>query len=545
MWNLITESGLLVTTGLILLYMWWMTRKEGLGQQGGLRYTTTGALAFLLGVGIDVSDNFASLDRYVILGGTTSGLYIMRTMYLVGCMLVLMGTLRWLPLTTALRRAEQNLQRYNEEMQQEILQPVQVEDQLRESEGQYRAVVENVADAIAINVGTRRAFVNKAFLALHGLTDVSQAQGLPLDYFVVPEDSELVKARTLARQRGEPVPEVYEYRIRRLDGDGEVRTVQTSAVPITYRGGPAALAVLQDVTDRKRAEQLLRRANAQLEEANRTLEDRVSQRTEELESANQQLMDAQDHLIRSEKLAAIGQLSGSVAHDLRNPLGAIKNALYYLDRKLKGTDLVLSNPRIGQFLQIMEDEIEHSNQIITDLMSFARVRAPSREPINLHEVADTALSRVEPAENVSIVKRYGIELPCVMADGAQLERVFMNLAKNAQDAMAGGAQLERVFMNLAKNAQDAMAGGGELTVSSRSTNDYVKVAFCDQGVGIAREDMGKIFDPLFTTKTKGTGLGLAICHEIVSKHGGVIDVNSESGMGATFAVRLPVNGHSP
>ena len=124
-----------------------------------------------------------------------------------------------------------------------------------ESDEHYRVAVDNVADAIVINVGTIRVFVNNAFLTLHGLDDMSQASGLALDHFIVPEDKPLVRERTLARQRGEPVSGIYEYRIGR--SNGEVRTVESSAVAIAFDGQPATLAVLRDVTDRKRAEEAL------------------------------------------------------------------------------------------------------------------------------------------------------------------------------------------------------------------------------------------------------------------------------------------------
>ena len=128
-------------------------------------------------------------------------------------------------------------------------------DWLRQNEEHYRTAVENVADAIVITVGTTRVFVNQAFLSLHGLDDMSQASGLALDHFIVPEDRPMVSHRTLARERGEPAPGVYEYRIRRTNG--EVRTVETSAVAMTFDGRPATLAVLRDISKRKEAEQAL------------------------------------------------------------------------------------------------------------------------------------------------------------------------------------------------------------------------------------------------------------------------------------------------
>ena len=219
-----------------------------------------------------------------------------------------------------------------------------------------------------------------------------------------------------------------------------------------------------------------RRELAVVEEANSTLEARVQERTRDLE-------EAQDQLVRTEKLAAIGQLAGGVAHDLRNPLGAINNAIYYLKRKLGATNISESNPRIGQFLEIAEEEVKHSNEIISDFMSFARVGAPSWAATNLEEVVDNALTSVEFRDNVRVSKQLDPDLPKIMADGEQLYRVFINLAGNAQEAM-----LE----------------GGELSISTRRVDGYAEVAYQDTGVGISDEDMKKIFDPLFTTKIKGT-----------------------------------------
>jgi len=256
-----------------------------------------------------------------------------------------------------------------------------------------------------------------------------------------------------------------------------------------------------------------RRELAIVEVANRTLEDRVQERTRELE-------EAQDQLVRSEKLAAIGQLAGGVAHDLRNPLGAINNAIYYLKKRLGATEIAESNPRIGQFLQIAAEEVEHSNAIISDLMSFARVGVPSLSLTILGDVVGNALSTMDIRDNVHIVKQLDSDLPEVMADGEQLYRVFINLANNAQDAMPDG---------------------GELTVSTLKVDGNAEIAFRDTGVGISPDNMKKIFEPLFTTKTKGTGLGLAVSQQIVAKHGGSIQATSSPGEGTTFTVQLPLD----
>ena len=254
-----------------------------------------------------------------------------------------------------------------------------------------------------------------------------------------------------------------------------------------------------------------------VEEANAGLEDRVRQRTREL-------TEAQDQLVRKEKLAAIGQLAGGIAHDLRNPLGAIKNALYYLKRRMATSEAARANPRIGQFLEIMDDEVQHASQIISDLMSFARVRKPSLSPTNVVEVLDGSLSSLAMNDGVQVVRDLEPELPVVMADRDQLYGVFLNLAGNAQEAMSEG---------------------GRLTVGARHADGHLEISFADTGAGMGEELLAKIFEPLFTTKAKGTGLGLAVCQEVVQAHGGSIRVQSAPGRGSTFTVVLPLDADVP
>ena len=275
--------------------------------------------------------------------------------------------------------------------------------------------------------------------------------------------------------------------------------------------------VVSDVTTSR----FHKREMAIMGEMNRTLEERVQQRTQELVAANQRLVETQEQLLRNEKLAAIGQLAGGVAHDLRNPLGAINNAVHYLNRRLGASDLVQSNPRIGQFIHIIEDEVKHSNQIITDLTTFARVNPPRPSETNLEEVIESALANMETGEDIRLAKHIDPAVPDVWADGEQLQRVFANLVLNAKEAMPDG---------------------GDITVSLRRVGEFAEVSFGDTGIGVKEENAKKIFEPLFTTKSRGTGLGLAICQQMVSRHHGTIDVVSKKGEGSTFTVRLPIDG---
>ena len=284
------------------------------------------------------------------------------------------------------------------------------------------------------------------------------------------------------------------------------------------------LAVEEDVTEKKNAEEIAKIANQRLGEMNRTLEQRVTERTLDLQEANGRLIEAHDQMVRTEKLAAIGELAAGVAHDLRNPLGAIKNAIYYLNGKLLDTALANENPRIPEFLKIIDDEVGNSNKIITDLMDFARISAPTFEPVDLGALVQDCLGEFKLNEGIYINIQDSYQ-------GDQMQ------------VQADGRQLHRVFQNLIQNAQDAMPDGGVITVSTKENAGFAEVAVSDTGGGIKPEHLGKVFDPLFTTKTKGTGLGLAVCQQIVTRHGGIIEVKSRPGVGAVFKVKLPATAH--
>jgi len=163
------------------------------------------------------------------------------------------------------------------------------------------------------------------------------------------------------------------------------------------------------------------------------------------------------------------------------------------------------NPKIVQFLDIMEEEVTSSNQIITDLMDFARVNPPHLTAANLEVLVDNVLSRMEINETTRVKKNFEPDLPEVLADGEQLRRAIGNLIKNADEAMPEG---------------------GELTVAASAHNGVVEIQIHDTGGGIADQDVTKVFDPLFTTKTKGIGLGLPIVGEVIQKHNGTIEAAS-------------------
>ena len=281
-------------------------------------------------------------------------------------------------------------------------------------------------------------------------------------------------------------------------------------------------AVFRDLTERKRAERELQEKNEQLDTQNeelRATEEELRAANEELQAANEELRETQEQLIRSEKLAAIGQLAGGVGHELRNPLGAIKNAVYYVKGKVAKSELGQKEPRVIEFLDIADDEVNSSNKIINDLLGFSRVGKPSVSLARIKEVIDDALSHLTIPQNIEVVKKLDADLPEVSIDTDQTRQVLVNMIMNAVQAMPEG---------------------GRLTISAREGDKFLEVEISDTGCGIPKEAIGKIFDPLFTTRAKGIGLGLAVCKAIIDRHQGHIEVESEVGKGTTFAIRLPL-----
>ncbi len=245
---------------------------------------------------------------------------------------------------------------------------------------------------------------------------------------------------------------------------------------------------------------------------------KLEERTAELEKSTLELRRTQERLIRSEKLAAIGQLAAGVAHELRNPLGVIKNSAYYLKEKISKGGLIAKDPSISEFLNIIENEISLSDKIIRDLLNFSLTSKLVVKPYDINKIIKYALSVTKTPENI---------------------KVEMNLKPNLKKAMVDPYQIRQAFNNLILNACQSMEVGGRLTITSREDGRFIEVEFKDTGCGIKEEDQKKIFDPLFTTKAKGIGLGLAVTHGIIERHEGQIELKSEFGKGTTFVVRLP------
>lgn len=378
----------------------------------------------------------------------------------------------------------------------------QAEEALRESEEKYRTLIDNIQDGVFLIYQKRMEFVNDAFARMVGY-DVEELIGRDYRYIVSPGDRELVESRHEKRLRGEDVPAEYEFRM--LHKNGTDVYVNMHVGLMNYQDGTASMGTLKDVTGRV--------------------------------SVEQEKRELEEKLARSEKMEAIGRLAGGVAHDLNNVLSAIVS---YPDLLLM--KLPQDSPLRKSIITIKQSG-QRAAAIVQDLLTLARRGVTITKTENLNQVVADYLSSPEFEK---LVKNH----PQVHFK-TQLRRDLPNIKGSA-------IHLAKTVMNLVANAAEAMPSGGEVLISTEGRNfgqstkgyyhaiekgQYAVLTVSDNGVGIAPEDLGKIFDPFYTKKIMertGTGLGMSVIWGTVEDHKGFIDVSSTPGKGTTFKLYFPV-----
>jgi signal transduction histidine kinase len=289
------------------------------------------------------------------------------------------------------------------------------------------------------------------------------------------------------------------FRFQRVDQNGEVRHIGIGGQPIFdgagnfrgYRGTG------RDVTAEVAAE---------LE-----LGMRVEERTAELRTA-------QLELVRREKLSTLGQLTATVAHELRNPLSAIRNTIFAIRESLAGKGIELERP-----LSRVDRNIQRCDRIITDLLDFTRMRDLNRAEVEADSWLEEVLSEQRVPDGVVLARDFGAAGRRVAFDPERMRRVVINLIENAVQAVT-----------------DAASGGGSVTVRTRASGGAFELVIEDTGPGIPPEVLPKVFEPLYSTKSFGTGLGLPTVKQIVEQHGGTVDITSQAGKGTRVFVRIPL-----
>lgn len=262
----------------------------------------------------------------------------------------------------------------------------------------------------------------------------------------------------------------------------------------------------------------LRLSRQTIQELNKGLERKVEERT-------QQLRQAQEDLVRKEKLATLGQLAATLGHELRNPLGVMGNAAYYLKTVTTGAD-----ESVAEYLNIIMSEIHRAERILADLADASLPQTTHAETTTVDALTQLCLKGCAIPEGVTLRLDLPGILPEVKVDRQQMERVFRNLVTNGLQAMPKGGDLLISARTMAGEQEPA---GGPVKAG------LVRISFTDTGDGIAPENMARLFQPLFTTKARGAGLGLVVSKSLVEANGGRIEVESRPGSGTTFSVILP------
>jgi PAS domain S-box-containing protein len=372
------------------------------------------------------------------------------------------------------------------------------EMELREHAARYRLLVEGAPIGIVVHRDGSILFANTSFAALVGHHDAEGLRGRDLDAFFEPDRLALIRTGT-QRVPGSEHPRHFASQIRRLDG--ETVDVEIADGPVAYEGMECIQAIVHDVTERTRAEKALAESEAQLRQA--------------------------------QKMDAIGQLAGGVAHDFNNILTAIKgNSEFLLEGCVRCGTVPVEATEINQ-------AADRAAVLTHRLLAFSRKQVIQPQVIEVDALIrnlEPMLRRLVP-ESVEQHFALGGAGQHVNADPGQIEQVILNLVVNARDAMPSGGRLEIRTAPLVVETGNHRHSAGEVV----TPGDYLVLAVADTGVGMSAEIQRRVFEPFFSTKEagKGTGLGLSTVYGIVKQSDGHVAVNSTPGAGTTFTIYLP------
>ena len=284
--------------------------------------------------------------------------------------------------------------------------------------------------------------------------------------------------------------------------DGSTYDVQVDLEKSTYGNSPVFVAVILDISQRLEAQREVERQRQAMQSE---LESLVETRTAELR-------DAQAELVRSEKYSTLGKVSGGIAHEIRNPLNAVKTSAYYLLNAQNAPP-----EKVREHLQRIDRQVTMIDNVITALSDVARLPEANLVPVQLDRLIKQAVNSTSIPDNIEVLYEFPDQLPAVLVDENQIIIAVKNLVRNARDAMQEG---------------------GVLTISVDIDEDKVIFNFVDTGVGIPSDQLEKIVEPLYTTKARGMGLGLSITRAIADKNNCSLIIESELGKGSRFAISL-------
>jgi PAS domain S-box-containing protein len=379
---------------------------------------------------------------------------------------------------------------------------------LAESEKRYRNILENMEEGYyEVSFDGDFIFCNKAMADIIGYPPEKMV-GLNRAAFTSPDERKRIdKIYAHVAETGIPT-KVLDYTVTREDGSLGVIEASASVLKDRNEKSIGFCGIARDVTERKMAEKELTRYKEQLEQM-------VRERTRELELA-------QHELVKSEKLAVLGQLTATVSHELRNPLGVIRSSNFYLQRKVKPTD-----PKIDKHFKRIEAQVALCDSIVGDLLEYTRGRSVAMVNDNIHQWLVQLLDQ-QQEQGIDIDRNLAPALPAVPHDPEKMRRVIINIMDNAVQAVKARQDRE----------PERQTGVPAIRVSTAADEQHVIVVIEDDGIGMDAQTLQRAFEPLFTTRARGTGIGLAIVQKIVTEHGGRIDLESSPEKGTKAVIRL-------
>lgn len=596
--DIFLESFRAAVTGAIFLSWSILGKKYDLCRQPGWHYVNAGFGLFFFGTLIDITDNFPTLNAYLIVGDTVFESFLEKIVgYTLGCLLLAVGFRKWLPAIPALREAT---------------------EKIKADERHFRSLIEGAFDIITVLDKKGIVLYQSPSLKRIFGYDPEELLGRDIFYFVHPEDAAATRG---ALQRALEQPGSYQHQeLRFLHKDGTWRSIEAAGKYVDDPPGGRVIINSRDITERKRAEKAMKESAAKYRivanntsdwefwldpdgkflytspschritghtveefiadpallrlvvhpEDRGTFDDHRHGATQEKKTgalqfrvirpdgtlrwvdhvcqpvldedgvflgtrgSNRDVTDQkrmEEELFKARNLESLGLLAGGIAHDFNNLLQGILGNIGLAKMNIPATS------RAFAYLENAEKMHTVARGLTNQFLAFAAGGVAVRETIRPDEFIRDAISFSLSGSNVKAVFDLPEDLPRLHVDTGQLHQVLRNIVLNARDAMPSGG-----LVLIKAETEDLEQGVGSHPLDPGT---YVKISIKDQGIGIPKEHLSRIFDPYFSTKPrgqqKGLGLGLTVSDTIVRKHGGRIKVESESGRGATFQIYLPAS----